>query len=84
MCVKISTGWKRSLKLVRGKFLMGDIVTAADTMDVLSVQFIFKRDLCAGRKVSEWLRIEMWLRDCEGCEGWKKVVRKTAYDLSQG
>jgi len=39
------------------RFIAGDGVSAADTMCLFSVQFIFARDLCAGRKVGEW---RMW------------------------
>lgn len=63
------------------RFLCGEKVTAADTMCIFSVQFIFARDLCAGRKVGEWRNIERWLKDCEGTEGWKRAVAKTGHEM---
>jgi glutathione S-transferase len=74
--------WLESeLKASSGKFLAGEDVTAADTMNIFSIQFIFARDLCAGRTVSEWPRVDAWLVDCENTETWKKAVGKTGYDL---
>lgn len=45
-------------KLQGRKFLAGENVSAADTMVLFSVQFIFARDLTAGRKINEWGNIE--------------------------
>ena len=45
------------LKGSGGGLLMGDKVTAADTMNIFGIQFIFARDLCAGRKIREWPRV---------------------------
>ena len=76
--------WLESeLKAGPGKFLVGDRITAADTMNLFSIQFILARDLCAGRTVSEWPGIEKWLKDCESSAGWKKAVEKTGHDLSK-
>ena len=63
------------------RFLAGEEVTAADTMVLFSVQFIFARDLCAGRKVGEWANVESWFKACEEREGWKKAVRKTGHQM---
>ncbi|CZR59089.1 related to GTT1-glutathione S-transferase [Phialocephala subalpina] len=63
------------------KFLAGDHVTAADTMVLFSIQFIFARDLVGGRKVSEWKNVEKWIKDCEATESWKKAVEKTGHKM---
>jgi glutathione S-transferase len=63
------------------KFLAGNNVTAADTMCLFSIQFIFARDLCAGRKAVEWKNVERWMRDCEGTESWQRPVRKTGHEM---
>lgn len=56
--------WLESeLKRSEGRFLVSDKVTAADTMNVFSIQFVFARDLCGGRKVREWPYVEKWLKD---------------------
>lgn len=63
------------------RFIAGDGVTAADTMNLFGVQFIFARDLCAGRKIAEWGNVERWVRECEGTEGWKRAVEKTGHEM---
>ena len=63
------------------KFLAGDKVSAADTMCLFSVQFIFARDLCVGRGFGEWPRVKGWVKACEGTETWKKAVEKTGHKL---
>jgi glutathione S-transferase len=74
--------WLESeLKANAGRFLVGDGVTAADTMNAFGIQFVFARDLSLGRKVSEWPAIEKWLKDCEDTQSWKKAVQKTGHDL---
>jgi glutathione S-transferase len=72
--------WLNS-ELAGKKSIAGEHVTAADTMCLFSVQFIFARDLCAGRKVREWKDVERWMGNCEGTESWKRVVRKTRYEM---
>jgi glutathione S-transferase len=37
-----------------------------------SVQFIFARDLCAGRKIGEWRNMVRWVRECEATEEWEE------------
>ena len=51
------------------QFLCGEEVTAADTMCIFSVQFIFARELCFGQKIGEWRNVERWVVECEGSEG---------------
>jgi glutathione S-transferase len=62
-------------------FLAGEGVSAADTMCLFSIQFIFARDLCAGRKVGEWKNVERWVKSCEGTESWGRAVRKTGHEI---
>ncbi len=65
---------------LRGKkFLAGDKITAADTMNLFGIQFIFARDLCAGRKVGEWEEVERWVGGCENSKTWEKAVEKTGH-----
>ena len=68
-------------ELKGSNFLAGDEVTAADTSCVFSVQFIFARDLCAGKKVGEWPCIEAWLRRCEETDGWRRAVAETGHQM---
>lgn len=63
------------------RFLAGEALTAADTMVLFSVQFIFARDLCAGRKQSEWGEVDRWIGECEGSISWRKAVEKTGHKL---
>ena len=63
------------------KFLAGEKVTAADTMVLFSIQFIFARDLCAGRKIEEWPGVKVWVGRCEGTESWKRAVEKTGHKM---
>jgi glutathione S-transferase len=50
-------------------------------MCLFSVQFIFARHLCAGRRIGELREVERWVRECEGREGWKRAVEKTGYEM---
>jgi glutathione S-transferase len=63
------------------RFLAGEMVTAADMMCLFSVQFIFERGLCGGRKMGEWKNIEGWIKACEGTESWKRAVEKTGHKM---
>jgi glutathione S-transferase len=68
-------------ELANSEFLAGDHVTAADTMVLFSIQFIFARDLSAGRKASEWKNVERWIKDCENTESYKRAVKKTGHEM---
>lgn len=72
---------ENELKASAGRFLVGDSVTAADTMVAFSVQFIFARDLCGGRKLSEWKGVEKWIGECEATESYKRAVEKTGHKM---
>jgi glutathione S-transferase len=61
--------------------LAGQEVIAADMMCIFSVQFIFKRNLCGGRRIQEWRNVERWVRECEESEGWKRAVGKTGHEM---
>jgi glutathione S-transferase len=73
-------GWLDA-ELEGKKFISGDSVSAADTMCLFSVQFIFARDLCAGRKVGEWRNVERWIKECESTESWKRGVKKMGHEM---
>ena len=63
------------------KFLVGNSVTAADTMVLFGIQFIFARNLCGGRKLSDWKAVEQWVKTCESSASYKKAVGKTGHKL---
>jgi glutathione S-transferase len=44
-------------------------------------KFLFAWDLCGGRKVGEWPKVEQWLKDCGNTESWKRAVEKTGYEM---
>lgn len=50
-------------------------------MVLFSIQFIFTKNLCGGRKISEWRNVESWIKECESTESWKKAVEKTGHEL---
>lgn len=82
LSVNVQAGleWLESeLQAGNGKFLVGDHVTAADTMMVFSVQFILTRKLGTGDR--PWPAIEAWLQNIEGQAGYKKAVEKTGQSL---
>lgn len=67
---------------LKGKrYLVGDSVSAADTMCLFSVQFIFVRDLNGGRTLAEWPGVEKWVRACEGTGTWKRAIEKTGHQM---
>jgi len=63
----------------KGRFLLGDKVTAADIMVHFSVQFTLARGL--GTKGKSWPKVEQWLRDCESNGDYQNAVQKTGYTL---
>ena len=62
-----------------GLFLLGDNVTAADTMMEFCCDFVFVREL--GTKGKNWPKIEQYVKDCQSTESWKKAQRKTGHKL---
>ena len=62
-----------------GKYLVGDHVTAADTMVAFSIQFIFRMDLAPRDK--RWERVEAWLRHMEVQESYERAITRTGYKL---
>ena len=72
--------WLESeLKKGSGKFLVGDRLTAADTMMCFSVAFILKMGL--GVKGKKWPAVDAWLANVEGTSAYKKAVEKTGHTL---
>ena len=67
------------LKSGDGKYLVGDHLTAADTMVCFSAQFILARQLGTGGKT--WPAIEKWIQHCESESGYKKAVEKTGFSF---
>ena len=67
------------LKKGNGRHLVGDHVTAADTMVAFSVQFIFRMRL--GPQNRRWKGIEAWLRSVESEQAYQRAVAKTGHWL---
>lgn len=67
------------LKKGSGRFLVGDHLTAADTMMGFSVAFIFKMGL--GVKGKTWPAVNAWLASVEGTETYQRAVEKTGHTL---
>ena len=67
------------LKDGNGKYLVGDHVTAADTMLAFSIQFIFRMRLAPDHR--KWERVEAWLKHIEGEESYRRAVKKTGHKL---
>ncbi|KAL9072660.1 MAG: hypothetical protein Q9157_005013 [Trypethelium eluteriae] len=72
--------WLESeLQKGKGKFLVGDHVTAADCMMSFSAQWILEKGL--GTQGKKWPTVEEWIKTCEATETWKKAVQKTGHKL---
>ncbi len=67
------------LKRGNGRCLVGDHITAADTMVAFSVQFIFRMGL--GPNDRRWEGIERWLTVTEGEEAYRRAVTRTGHNL---
>lgn len=63
-----------------GKFLVGESLTAADTMMAFSVQYIKGKKLGV-ESLKEWPRVEGWLEGLEGGEGYRRAVERTGHRL---
>ena len=63
-----------------GGYLAGEF-SAADTMMVFGILFIFKRDLTVGRTLEEWPGLKSWVERCTEREAWKRAVEKTGFVL---
>lgn len=70
---------EEELKKGNGRYLVGDHITAADTMVAFSVQFIFRMRL--GPSNRRWEGIESWLRGTENERAYQRAVAMTAYKL---
>ena len=72
--------WLESeLQSGNGQFLVGDHVTAADTMMGFSARSILTRKLGTGGR--HWPAIEAWLQHIESQTSYKKAVEKTGFIL---
>lgn len=72
--------WLESeLKKGNGKFLVGDHLTAADTMMGLSIAFILKMGL--GTKGKQWPAVNAWLQNIESTPSYQRAVEKTGHIL---
>ncbi|KAK3616805.1 hypothetical protein LTR56_025708 [Elasticomyces elasticus] len=63
----------------KGKFLLGDSPTAADTMMEFTVDFILTREL--GTKGKTWDEVVAYRKSCQATDGWKKAQKKTGHRL---
>ena len=78
--VQMDLDWLESeLQSSSGKFLVGDHITAADTMMGFSARFILTRKLGTGDR--QWPAIEAWLQNIESQASYKKAVEKTGHAL---
>lgn len=68
-----------ALKQSKGRFLLGDEVTAADIMMHFSATFVIAREL--GVKKGQLPTVEKWLQECEATESYKKAVQTTGHKL---
>lgn len=67
------------LQGANGRYLVGDHVTAADTMVAFSIQFIFWLRLAPQDR--KWEGVEAWLRNVETGETYQRAVAKTGHHL---
>lgn len=66
----------------KGRYLVGYDLTAADTMMLFGIQFLFKKGLVGrGFGIEKWPAVEKWVERCEAREGWKRAVEKTGFAL---
>jgi len=73
--------WLEShLQTTKTDYLVGNTLSAADTMMLYCIQLIFIR-YCGGRTMDEWKEIKAWVERCEAREGWKRCVRETGHSL---
>jgi glutathione S-transferase len=78
--VQADLDWLESeLQAGNGKFLVGNHVTAADTMMGFSAQFILTRKLGTGDR--RWPSIEAWLQNLESQASYKNAAEKTGHSL---
>jgi glutathione S-transferase len=63
-----------------GKYLVGDSLTAADTMMEFTIQFIIAFDLGLEKKRS-WPHINRWLKNVENRTAYMQAVAKTGHQL---
>ena len=64
-----------------GYWLVGDSVSAADTMMGFSVQFVFVNGLAGQVEDGKWARVKQWLDRIEEREEYQRAVEKTGFEL---
>ena len=69
------------LKASGTRYLVGDTVTAADTMMAFSVQFILEYGLHPKEKDGQWDNVRNWLGNVEKNKMYQRAVAKTGYTL---
>lgn len=69
------------LKASGTHYLVGDTVTAADTMMAFSVQFILEFGLHPKEKDGQWDNVRNWLSNVEKNKMYQRAVAKTGYTL---
>ncbi|KAJ5769707.1 hypothetical protein N7520_004266 [Penicillium odoratum] len=62
-----------------GPFLLGNDVTAADTMLAFSCQFIIASNLGLGKK--SWPHINKWLENVEKRDAYQRAIKRTGHHL---
>ena len=62
-----------------GKFILGDEVTAADTMMEFNCDFVLAREL--GTQGKKWPKVDQYIKDCQSSPAWKKAQEKTGHKL---
>lgn len=67
------------LEMSKGKFLLGEQLTAADCMMEFTADFVFARKL--GTQGKSWPRVEQYVKDCQATSTWQKAQKKTGHKL---
>ena len=63
------------------RYLVGDTVTAADTMMAFGVQFIFATGSHPEEKEGQWDNVHKWLETIEKNVVYQRAVKRTGHKL---